>query len=112
MWSQINISNTKTLEVELDWYIFYTKGKNAKFEDKIENYEECIAAAQIMKDYVKEFPSIIEDSGQFYDSTNYGKHTFPHVIVDTNTGRLKPQNINKAWLIRNWKTHTLNNNSL
>ncbi len=80
------------------WFIFYTKGKGDKFEDKIDTYEECVMASDIMKEYVKEFPSVIEDPDQFYDSSNNGEHTFPHIMVDTDTRSLMPQNINGEWL--------------
>ena len=80
------------------WFIFYTKGKDDKFEDKIDTYEECVMASEIMKAYVKQYPSVIEDPGQFYDDTNHGKHRFPHIMVDTDTRTLIPQNINGAWL--------------
>lgn len=80
------------------WFIFYTKGKDDKFEDKIDTFEECQMAADIMKEYVKRFPSIIEDPDQFYDNTNNGEHTFPHIVVDTDNRSLTPQNINGEWL--------------
>jgi len=88
------------------WYIYHTKGKKAKFEDKIENYEECMMAAQVMKDYVRDYPSILENPGQFYDNSGKGMHRFPHIIVDTNTGRLKPQFIHEQWLTENLKKYT------
>lgn len=79
------------------WFIYLTKGRKAKFEDKIENYEECMMAAELMQEYGKEFPSILEEPGQFYDNSGKGQHTFPHVVVDTTTGKLKPKNINREW---------------
>lgn len=81
------------------WFIFYTKGRKAKFEDKIEDYEECTAAANIMKKYVKDYPSITKRPDQFYDPVNGNR--FPHIIVDTSDGVLIPQNINKEWLEKN-----------
>lgn len=79
------------------WYIFVTKGKAAKFEDKIENYEECQLAARLMREYNKDFPGVINNSRQFYDASGNGNHTFPHIVVDTDTGELKPRHINRAW---------------
>lgn len=85
------------------YYIFYTKGRNAKFEDKIENYEECTAASDIIKKYIHDNPDFIKNPGQFYDEKT-GLHKFPHIIVDTATGELIPQNIDKKWLKENWKS--------
>lgn len=91
------------------WFIYLTKGRKAKFEDKIENYEECMLAAEIMKAYGKDFPSILENPGQFYDNSGKGKHTFPHIIIDTTTGKLKPKNINREWAEKKLIELTSNN---
>lgn len=80
------------------WFIFYTKGKDDKFESKIDTYQECVMASEIMKAYVKKYPSVIEDPDQFYDTTNHGKHRFPHIMIDTDTRTVVPQNINGQWL--------------
>ncbi len=79
------------------WYIYLTKGRKAKFEDKIENFEECQLAADLMRRYGEDFPSILEDPEQFYDESGKGNHTFPHIVIDTTTGRMKPQNVNQEW---------------
>lgn len=84
------------------YYIFYTKGRQAKFEDKIENYEECTAAAEIMKKYIADYPVLIENPKQFY-KPDTGMHLFPHIVVDTATGTLTPINLNTEWLKKNWK---------
>lgn len=90
------------------WYIYYTKGKNSKFEDKIDNYEECVLAAQIMKDYVADYPSVMSHHKQFFDTTNQGKHRFPHIIVDTDTATIIPQNINQGWLAKRLEHYKAN----
>jgi len=93
------------------WFIYLTKGRKAKFEDKIENFEECMIAAELMKQYGQQFPSILENPGQFYDSSGNGKHRFPHIVIDTTTGKLKPQNINREWAETKLKVLTSNNNN-
>lgn len=87
------------------YYIFYTKGKDAKFEEKIENYEECTAAANMMKAYIGDKPEIIKDHGNYYDTSGKGNHQFPHVIVDTTTGELITQKIDKEWFEANAKNY-------
>ena len=79
-------------------YIFYIKSRLEDFEKKVDDYEECKTAGQFLKDYVRAFPSIIEESSQFYDNSGQGDHRFPHVIVDTTTGRLTPQFIDEEWM--------------
>lgn len=88
------------------YYIFYTKGRKAKFEEKIENYIECQTAAEMMKGYIGEHPDFIKNPGQFYDSTMHGKHRFPHIIVDSATGQLITQNVDKEWLKKNYTKYT------
>ncbi|MBN4061686.1 hypothetical protein JYU20_00630 [Bacteroidales bacterium AH-315-I05] len=87
------------------YHIFYTKGIDAKFESRMDNYFECQAANQIMRDYKDAYPEIVEAPKQFYDEVTF-KHRFPHVIVDTNAPSsqkmLIPQNMNPQWLNKNW----------
>ncbi len=82
--------------------IFYIKARNEEFEKKVDDVDECVKAAQALKDYVREFPSILQEPEQFYDKSGNGKHRFPHIIIDTSTGKPIPQNINKEWLMNNW----------
>jgi len=93
------------------YHIFYTKGKEDKFEAKMENYVECQRANELIKEYVrwllKEKNNNIvvkrDDKGgpgQFYDEKN-GKHTFPHIVVDTTTSELLPMNLDPEWLRAN-----------
>lgn len=90
------------------YYIFYTKGKDARFEAKMENYYECQTANQIMRDYVKEYPDVITNPKQFYDQETF-RHKFPHVVVDTTAFEPKkmliPQNLNTQWIKANWSKY-------
>jgi len=89
-------------------FIFYMKARNEEFEKKVDDVAECMQAAQALKDYVKEFPSVITHPEQFYDNSGSGNHRFPHIVIDTSTGRLIPQNINQEWLTNNLKSSTEN----
>ena len=84
-------------------FIFYIKARVEEFETKVDDVLECQKSAELLKNYVKAFPSILEDPGQFYDKSGHGKHQFPHIVLDTNTGKLTPQNIYRPWLEENWK---------
>ncbi len=79
------------------WFIYYTKGRQAKFEDKMENHKEYVLAAMLLKKYAHDFQKKKKNPKQFYDSSGNGNHTFPHVVVDTTTGTLTPRNINREW---------------
>ena len=92
------------------YYIFYTKGRKAKFEDKIETFEECTLAAEIVKAYVMEHPEIIKNHGDYWDEM--GNHRFPHVIVDTTTNELITQNIDEEWLHKNWNKFVSSSDNL
>jgi len=87
------------------WHIFYTKGSQAAFDKKTENFEECTLAAEIMRAYAQEKPEIVKQSGQFFDEKNYD-HTFPHIIIDAVEGTLIPQHMDKQWLETNQKRFT------
>ena len=52
-----------------------------------------------MKLYIKHHPEIVEFPKNYYDPN--GDHRFPHVIVDTATGKLITQKVEENWLRTN-----------
>lgn len=80
-----------------EYHIFYTMGQDSNFEDQIPNYEHCQRAAKLMRQYVRDYPDVIDNPDQFFDPVFF-KHRFPHIIVDNIKGTLKPQFLKPEWI--------------
>jgi hypothetical protein len=65
------------------YYIFFTNSKEGSFEEKIPNYQLTYNASKLINSYVR--------------STGRGEYpNFPHIVVDTESEILIPENIDES----------------
>jgi len=84
------------------FYIFYTMGRDEKWDGKVDIAEHCTRANDLIKEYVKYLRDykkidIIKNPEICYNNVTF-EHTFPHIIVERHTGNLIPQHIDNEWL--------------